>query len=754
MAIINHWRSLVTQFLERDWNHTMESFKREIPNQFSLPRRIKRLAELAYNLWWVWNPSAQQLFRLIDPQLWDRVNHNPVAFLKTVERARLNAVTNDREYLDLYDCTLDSFDAYMAGKDTWFQKQYPQLKNEQIAYFSFEFGLHETLPVYAGGLGILSGDHLKEASDLGLPLVGVGFIYNQGYFTQHITEDGWQETGTHHLNFAMAPIVPLTDQEGRSLVVSVDLPGRKVHARIWEVQAGRVSLFLLDTNLEENSPNDRQLTDRLYSNDLEVRISQEILLGMGGVRALRLLGYQPTVWHMNEGHSAFLALERTLELVREGMSFDEAAGVVRKNNVFTTHTPVPAGNDQFPLWLIDKYFTQLWPELGLSRDQFIQLGHQIQPWGESFVMPVLALRLSEHRNAVSELHGTVSRDMWKWLWPDRRVDDVPIQTVTNGVHTGTWIARRMRVLFDQYLGPDWMERLDDPALWAGLDEIPDLALWETRMHLKRKLIAFANERARQQWMSGRVHPVQVVAGGSLLEPYSLTIGFARRFATYKRATLILRDTERLLRLINDPERPVQIVFAGKAHPADEPGKLLIQEVYRMVKDSRSGGRLVFIEDYDMNIARYLVQGVDVWLNTPRRPNEASGTSGMKAALNGVLNFSVLDGWWREGYNGRNGWSIGEDRDYSGAGEQDDADARSLYDTLENEIIPIYYNRGADKLPHEWIARVRNAIRTLTPYFSTRRMLKEYMNDMYLPAMEAIREDQPAETRSGSAVKRK
>ncbi|HPO59632.1 MAG TPA: alpha-glucan family phosphorylase, partial [Anaerolineaceae bacterium] len=438
----------------------MESFKREIPNQFSLPRRIKRLAELAYNLWWVWNPSAQQLFRLIDPQLWDRVNHNPVAFLKTVERARLNAVTNDREYLDLYDCTLDSFDAYMAGKDTWFQKQYPQLKNEQIAYFSFEFGLHETLPVYAGGLGILSGDHLKEASDLGLRLVGVGFIYNQGYFTQHITEDGWQETGTHHLNFAMAPIVPLTDQEGRSLVVSVDLPGRKVHARIWEVQAGRVSLFLLDTNLEENSPNDRQLTDRLYSNDLEVRISQEILLGMGGVRALRLLGYQPTVWHMNEGHSAFLALERTLELVREGMRFDEAAGVARKNNVFTTHTPVPAGNDQFPLWLIDKYFTQLWPELGLSRDQFIQLGHQIQPWGESFVMPVLALRLSEHRNAVSELHGTVSRDMWKWLWPDRRVDDVPIQTVTNGVHTGTWIARRMRVLFDQYLGPDWMERLD------------------------------------------------------------------------------------------------------------------------------------------------------------------------------------------------------------------------------------------------------------------------------------------------------
>ncbi|WP_299029160.1 alpha-glucan family phosphorylase [uncultured Thermanaerothrix sp.] len=714
-----------------------ETIKRVIPNHFSLPRRINRLGQLAYNLWWTWNPEAQMLYRLISQRLWDQVNHNPVTFLKKVERSQLNAVTNDRHYLDLYDRTFQKFDTYMQDTQTWFARTYPQHTHEVIAYFSFEFGLHECLPVYAGGLGILAGDHLKEASDLGMPVVGVGFIYNQGYFVQRITEDGWQETSTYYLDYDEVPIIPLTDAQGQPVLISVELPGRTVHARLWQVQVGRVALYLLDTNLEQNQENDRQLTARLYSSDPEVRISQEILLGIGGVRALRRLGLQPKVWHMNEGHSAFLVLERARELVQSGLTFEQAAAQVRKGNVFTTHTPVPAGVDQFPLWLVDKYLSALWPQLGLTREELIALGHQTTPWGEAFCMPVLALRLSDHANAVSELHGEVSRRMWNFLWPERRPEDVPIIHITNGVHTPSWLARRLRLLYERYLGPDWLEHLDEPELWDRVASIPDHELWAVRQHLKRKLALYVNERARQLWMRGNVHPSQVLASGVFLEPYSLTIGFARRFATYKRATLILRDYERLLRLITNPDMPVQIVFAGKAHPADEPGKLLIQQVYRAVKDPRAAGRLVFLEDYDMNLARLLVQGVDVWLNNPRRPNEASGTSGMKAALNGVLNFSVLDGWWREAYNGANGWAIGEDADPVDPAHQDELDALSLYDTLEKEIIPLYYqNRSADNIPSGWIARIKESIRTLAPQFSTRRMLKEYLSEMYLPCLEA------------------
>ncbi len=714
----------------------MEKIRRDIPNAFSLPRRINRLGQLAYNTWWIWNPEAQILFAQIDRSLWDQLYHNPVAFLRKVDRPRLNAVTSNQHYLDYYDKVIRSFDAYTKPAETWFSRTYPKLKDKQIAYFSFEFGLHESLPVYAGGLGILSGDHIKEASDLGLPLTGVGFIYNQGYFTQRITEDGWQETRTFHLDSELAPVIPLFSEDGKPAMISVELPGRRVCARLWEVKVGRVSLILLDSNVEENSTYDRTLTDKLYSNDLDIRISQEILLGMGGVRALRLLGYSPDVWHMNEGHSAFLALERLRELVAEGKTYEQAAEIIRQNNVFTTHTPVPAGNDQFPLWMAEKYFSPILAELGLTRDQFVDLGRQVQQWGESFCMPVLALHLSNHRNGVSELHGEVSRKMWQFLYPGIRVEDVPITHITNGVHTGTWLARRMRNLFERYFGPDWSQHVDDPDLWSQINNIPDAELWLVRRHLKRKLVLFAEERARKLWLQGGVHPVQVIAGGVLLEPYSLTIGFARRFATYKRGNLILRNLDRLLNIINNANMPVQIVFAGKAHPADEPGKLIIQQVYRTVKDARMGGRLVFLEDYDMNLARYLVQGVDVWLNTPRRPNEASGTSGMKAALNGALNFSVLDGWWREGYNGRNGWAIGEEREYTDYNEQDDADAEGLYDTLENEIIPLYYaNRSTDGVSTDWMERVKESMRTLIPQFSLRRMLKEYMTQMYLPSIE-------------------
>ena len=722
----------------------MDIIRREIPNHLTLPRRITRLTQLAYNLWWAWNPEGQLVFSLIDKPLWERLNHNPVAFLYQVDRPRLNAMTNDRYYLDFYDRVMRNFDQYLKAENTWFARTYPNLAGKQIAYLSFEFGLHESLPMYAGGLGVLSGDHIKEASDLGMPLVGVGFIYSQGYFAQRITEDGWQETRGFTFDFDKAPVIPLFEADGKPLTVSVKLVDREVAARIYQVNVGRTPLYLLDSNVETNSPNDRQLTSRLYSNDPEIRISQEILLGLGGVRALHKLGYNPSIWHMNEGHSAFLVIERIRELIRQKKTFEQAADIVRKTNIFTTHTPVPAGNDQFPIWMVDKYFAHVVSELHMTREQFINLGLHTQTWGDMFSMPVLALRFSDHRNGVSEIHGQVARRMWNFLWPDRKEEDVPITSITNAVHASSWMARRMRMLFERYLGADWLHHIDDQEMWNQVENIPDSDLWAIRRHLKRKLAIFANERARQQWLSGTVHPIQVIAGGVMLEPYSLTIGFARRFATYKRGNLILRDFDRLMSIVNNPNTPVQIVFAGKAHPSDEPGKLLIQQVYRLIKDYKSGGRLIFLEDYDINVARYLVQGVDVWLNTPRRPNEASGTSGMKGALNGVLNFSVLDGWWHEGYNGHNGWAIGDDTNYPDPNQQDQADAESLYDTLENEIIPLYYNsRSADNIPNDWLGRIKESIRTLAPQFSMRRMLKEYMSELYLPAMQQT-EDTPEE----------
>lgn len=704
--------------------------KREVANQFNLPERIEGLAELAYNLWWSWNPDAKQLFQNIHKRLWDELNHNPVLFLRKVDRATLNAMAQDGNYLQLYKKVMQEYREYMNPK-TPVTADAPK---ELTAYFSFEFGLHESLPVYAGGLGILAGDHLKEASDMNLPLVGLGFIYNQGYFTQRITEDGWQETDTFHLSFVDAPIIALKNEQGEPIKISIELPGRSVFARVWEVAVGRISLYLLDTNLEENLEPDRQLTARLYSNDLDVRISQEILLGMGGVRALRAVGLNPTIWHMNEGHSAFLALERLREMIQNRVGYDEAVKKVRATNIFTTHTPVPAGNDQFPLWLIDKYFTQVWTDLGLNREMFVDLGRQQTQWGENFCMPVLALHLSDRANGVSELHGQVSRKMWNFLFPGQVENNVPITHITNGVHAGTWLSSRLQRVFTSHFGPEWKNHQDDPVFWKRVKEIDNEEYWEVRRHLKRKLALYIDERARKTWQTGSIHAVQALASGVFLEPYSLTIGFARRFATYKRANLIFSDYERLINLIVDADRPVQIIFAGKAHPADEPGKLLIQQVYRAVKDTRSGGRLVFLEDYDINMAHYLVQGVDVWLNNPRRPNEASGTSGMKAAMNGVLNLSVLDGWWREGFNGTNGWAIGSDYDIADPNEQDKQDAESLYRHLENDIIPLFYNRNEKNIPEGWVELSKNSIATLLPQFSIRRMVGEYLHEMYLPAI--------------------
>lgn len=708
-----------------------------IPSSFDLPRRILRLGELAYNLWWAWNPEAYRLFIRIDKDLWEQVYHNPVRFLKLVERAALNAVTQDRYYLEMYEHVFNEFDTYLQSQDTWYLRTYPELKNRQIAYFSMEFGLSEVLPIYSGGLGVLSGDHLKEASDLGLPLTGIGLLYTKGYFSQRVTEDGWQEKRNFELRVTDAPISPVQDSDGERITISIDLPGRSVALQIWQVNVGRIPLYLLDSNVETNSAADRLLTANLYSSNPEMRISQEIVLGIGGTRALRALGYNPDVWHMNEGHSAFLGLERLSELIQNGHSIDEAIQIIRTTNVFTTHTPVPAGNDEFPASLMERYFSAMWQEMKISREQFIEFGRVMRSFGEMFSMPVLAIKLSEQINAVSELHGRVTRQMWNFLWPNTDEDDVPITYVTNGVHAGTWLSRRLRVLFDYYLGQDWLERVDDPLTWDRVDDIPDAELWEVRMELKRKLVSYAREHARYQWMHDGIHPIQAIASGLMLSPNALTIGFARRFAPYKRANLILNDIDRLIGILNRPNKPVQIIFAGKSHPDDEPGKLIIQEVYRAVKKAENGGRLVFLEEYDINLARYLVAGVDIWLNTPRRPNEASGTSGQKAALNGALNFSVLDGWWREGYNGNNGWAIGEDADPVGdPAIQDEADVNDLYNTLENEIIPLYYKkRSSDGLPGDWIAVVKDSMRTLIPQFCNRRMLKEYVERLYLPGLQ-------------------
>ncbi len=676
--------------------------------------------------------------------MWERLGHNPIRLLREIKRPRLNEIMKNKDYMDAYRRVLADFDAYLTETNTWAHRTQPELAQHPIAYFSMEFGLHETLPIYSGGLGVLAGDHLKEASDLGLPLVGVGFLYAQGYFTQRISEDGWQDALNNPLNFADLPVL-LVYKDDKPLLVEVEFPDRKVVLQVWEVRVGRVPLYLLDSNLENNSESDRLLTARLYWSDLDRRVMQEVLLGVGGVRALRALGINPGVWHMNEGHAAFLTLERAREVVAQGETFERAIEKTRGQNVFTTHTPVPAGNDEFPLWLMDKYLAALWPQLGLTREQFYDLARREQSYGETFSMGILALRFSEGRNAVSELHGHVSREMWHFLWKDRDVEEVPIIHITNGVHTAHWMARRLRLLLDLHFGEGWMEHLDDPELWEKLDSLPDGALWQVHQHLKRKLNFYLRERVRERWIAGGFHPVQVVSSGVLLNPYVLTIGFARRFATYKRASLILTDVERLLHIINRPNRPVQIIFAGKAHPADEPGKQLIQKIYRTVKRAETGGRLVFVEDYDMNLARYLVQGVDVWLNTPRRPMEASGTSGMKAGLNGVLNFSILDGWWREAYNAKNGWSIGEDKFSPPSDEQDQADAADLYNTLENEIIPMFYDRDNNDIPVEWVGRMKESIKTIAPLFSTRRMVKEYVERLYA---KALKESPPMPTLQG------
>ena len=703
----------------------------------ALPRQLRRLEDLAFNLVWCWLEEADELFARINPDLWKATRHNPVRLLAEVPQPDLNRCAADEDYLALYRTVIERFDRYMSpDTETWFNRNHPDKRSGTIAYFSAEFGLHESLPIYSGGLGILSGDHTKTASDLGLPFVGIGFLYPQGYFHQRLDSSGWQDAYYSHLSFDALPVQEALDPNGGRLRVTVQLPGRLIHIRVWKVLVGRSTLYLMDTDTELNTDEDRQLSLRLYDGDEERRLAWETVFGLGGVRVLRGLGIEPAVWHMNEGHSAFMGMERVRELVGgNGLTFKEAVEVVRSNTVFTTHTPVPAGNDTFPFDLVDRYFSDFWHRLGLDRHRFMEFARQQLGWETRFSMTVLALRLSGHNNGVSKLHGETSREMWQFLWPETPVSEVPIKGITNGVHGPSWIAPRLRNLYGRHLGADFLERMNEPDTWNGVADIPDADLWATHLQCKRELIAYARENVRRQYENRGESPAVQSGVAELLDPDALTIGFARRFATYKRATLLLTDIDRLRHIVNRADRPVQIIFAGKAHPADDAGKHLIQHLFGLANDPHSDfhGKFVVLEDYDIEMGRHLVSGVDVWLNTPRRPHEASGTSGQKAAMSGTPNFSILDGWWAEGYNGRNGWAIGSEQELKDEHTQDQADAGSLYQTLEEDIIPRFFDRDENGVPTRWLEVMKESIRTCAPQFSFRRMLLEYWEELYAPA---------------------
>jgi starch phosphorylase len=709
----------------------------EQPFSLKLPERIERLGELANNLWWSWHSPARSLFRAIDYPFWKMTGHNPVKELREVDADALQALAADPAFLHRYDSVCSAFDADISATDNWFSSICPEEPCGPIAYFSAEFAIHNSLPIYAGGLGILAGDLCKEASDLGIPMVGVGFMYPQGYFHQHISDEGWQEEVYHQLNFNEAPITIIRTPEGNRTIARVEFENRTVHIGVWLVRVGRASIYLLDTNVEENLPEDRQLSARLYTADRDQRIQQEIVLGIGGVRVLRALGINPLLWHANEGHTAFMMLERIREEVQKGNTFDRSLQRVQEATIFTTHTPVPSGHDIFAVPLVEKYFHGYWGSLEINRDDFLKLGQSGIAEEQTFNMTVLALKTARQSNAVSQLHRRVTRQMWQPLWPDVPEEDIPITYVTNGVHVPTWIAPELVCLFEKYLGKDWNERQDDGNFWKRVVEIPDEELWSVHQLLKRKLKGAILERAQQIWTEGTVPPEQVLSLGTMLDPEALTIGFVRRFVEYKRPTLIAYDVERLKRIINNPMRPVQVIFAGKSHPADFPSKYILHEAYSLATNREFHGRIAFIQDYDMHMAHYLVQGVDLWLNNPRRLQEACGTSGMKASINGIPQLSIRDGWWYEGYDGSNGWVFSDTVKAPDPKIEDRADAEELYRILEKEIIPLFYERDLGGVPHNWVRIMKQAIGSIMPLFCMRRASKDYAQRMYIPVIRQL-----------------
>ena len=700
-----------------------------------LPKRIEKLSEISNNLWWSWNTEFLRLFKIIDRDLWETCEKNPVKFLKLVSQDRLEQITKNTEFLKEYDKLSKQFEDYMNSKNTWFSNKYPENKNDLIAYFSAEYGLDQTIPIYSGGLGILSGDHLKSASDLGIPLVAVGLLYKNGYFHQKINGYGDQEEEYNNIELSNLPINPVKDSNGEELTIYVKLEKRKVYLKVWQINVGRIKLYLLDSDIDQNNQEDREITLRLYGGDQEMRIKQEIILGMGGTNLLtRALKLNPTIYHMNEGHSAFLILELIKNIIKEKqVSFEVAKDIASSKTVFTTHTPVPAGNDIFPIELVEKYFKEFWPRLGLDREAFLKLG--MKPCKElehGFNMGILALKVAGKKNGVSKLHGAVSRELFGDVWPEIAANESPITYVTNGIHTCSWLAPSLKELYNKYLIPYWQDNIHNDEVWKNINNIPNKELWEIHRQRKIKLLDIVKENTTNRLRRSGYNYEEINDITSKLNPDVLTIGFSRRFATYKRATLIFKDLERITQILNNQDKPVQLIFAGKAHPADKEGKDLIKRIHEISMMPQFKGKIFILENYNIAMSRYLVSGVDVWLNNPRRPMEASGTSGQKASVNGVINFSVLDGWWAEGYNQENGWTIGTNAEYDSYEEQDIADSQSMYHTLETKIIPMYYDRNEDKISETWMKIMKNSIISTGGKYSTARMLVDYTNNLYMP----------------------
>ena len=700
-----------------------------------LPKRIEKLSVIANNLWWSWNTEFLKLFRKIDNDLWEKCGKNPIKFLREVSQDRLEAVAKDLIFLHEYDKNVENFEDYMNSKDTWFVEKYPENKKDLIAYFSAEYGLDETIPIYSGGLGILSGDHLKSASDLGIPLVAVGLLYKNGYFHQKINENGEQETEYHDIDLYNLPIHPVKTENGEDLIIYLKFPKRRIYLKVWQINVGRVKLYLLDSDIEKNNPEDRDVTLRLYGGDQEMRIRQEIVLGMGGVNLLtRALGLKPTVYHMNEGHSSFLILELIKNVIKEKqVSFDIARDIVSSQTVFTTHTPVPAGNDIFPISLVEKYFKDFWPRLAISREEFLKMG--MKPCNDlenGFNMGILALKVAGKKNGVSKLHGAVSRELFAEVWPEIAANESPIGYVTNGIHTCSWLSPSLKQLYNKYLIPYWQDKIQYDYVWEKIKNIPDDKLWEAHQARKQKLLTLVKNNVTERLRRSGYNYDDINAITSKLDPNALTIGFARRFATYKRATLIFKDLERITQILNNADRPVQLIFAGKAHPADKQGQDLIKFIHDVSMMPQFKGKIFLLENYNIAMSRYLISGVDVWLNNPRRPMEASGTSGQKASVNGVINFSVLDGWWAEGYNQKNGWRIGFNSDYESYEAQDVTDSQNIYETLEEKVIPAYYNKDKNGISKEWLGIMKESIISTGGKYSTSRMLSDYTSKFYIP----------------------
>lgn len=700
-----------------------------------LPKRIEKLSEIANNLWWSWNTEFLRLFRKIDKDLWEKSGKNPIKFLKEVSQEKLETASKDIIFLHEYDKNVENFESYMESKDTWFANKYPENKKDLIAYFSAEYGLDETIPIYSGGLGILSGDHLKSASDLGIPLVAVGLLYKNGYFHQKINGNGEQETEYHDIDIHDLPIHPVKTEEGEDLIIYLKFPKRRIYLKVWQINVGRVKLYLLDSDIEKNNPEDRDVTLRLYGGDQEMRIRQEIVLGMGGVNLLtRALKLEPTIYHMNEGHSSFLILELIKNVIKEKqVSFEVARDIVSSQTVFTTHTPVPAGNDIFPISLVEKYFKDFWPRLAITREEFLKMGMKpCQDLENGFNMGILALKVAGKKNGVSKLHGAVSRELFADVWPEIAANESPIGYVTNGIHTCSWLSPNLKQLYNKYLIPYWQDKIQYDYVWEKIKNIPDEKLWEAHQARKEKLLNIVKNNVTERLRRSGYNYEDINSITSKLNPNALTIGFARRFATYKRATLIFKDLERITQILNNSDRPVQLIFAGKAHPADKQGQDLIKFIHDVSMMPQFKGKIFLLENYNIAMSRYLISGVDVWLNNPRRPMEASGTSGQKASVNGVINFSVLDGWWAEGYNQKNGWRIGFNSDYESYEVQDVTDSQNIYETLEQKIIPAYYNKEKNGISKEWLDYMKESIISTGGKYSTSRMLSDYTSQFYIP----------------------